>query len=79
MEKIKPSNSTIICLIIGTAIAGILAYAVWKPIQATLQLDDWAFFVAYAIIVPTLGFYKAIYWGFWMAKLEDKYKEQPRA
>lgn len=63
----KPHNSTIIALVTATFLAGMLLYVVWNWANQWLNLPDWIFFLAYTITIPTFGFYKAIYWGYWMA------------
>lgn len=67
----KPNNSTIICLVVATFIAGVVMYAAWLWVNQWIGMPDWVFFAVYSLAVPTMGFYEAVYWGYWMAKTDD--------
>lgn len=68
----KPRNTTIIILVLATFLAGIALYALWEAINKHLNLPNWIFFLVYSITIPTVGFYRVLYWGYWLSKTERK-------
>ena len=70
MSKQLPTNTLVITYILGTFLAGIISYALWRKIAPIFHLPEWIYFLAYSLSVPTMGFYRALKWGYWLSKNE---------